>query len=590
VDALREELARSQEMVAELQLQVASLRPTAGESAQTVQNALLIAKSAGNAASAKQMDPDKDASASWSVPLWLDSLSSLSLVVGDVLLSPFENDVDEATQLAFIKELGRADSTAGPEAVLRLLKDGALLAKLAAELWQGARKLANARAATVGELQSKFLDEAAFTMSYGGMDTFFGGLEKLLGPPSAQLREAMRREHCASADSKEPFLSPNYGVNTSAKIEWFFVVDPETGLATLGLEAWPIEETLLKASQEFKAASSRRSQRQSEAEVEGGGGRSLLLSEESTRSLLDDEEDSELDSRLEDPATRMREPQSIKMFEAEWAKIDEKLEELDIDYLQEVELLGGRLYTGPMYVKYNAALRGIEGNAFMQGNWTKLCKGNRYTTTLHVINSAVVKLAKLQPAAKVYRGVSGGMLPSEFWKPNEHNVRGGCEYGFLSTTTDSSVATDYASSGGKSAIVFEIAMGLVDRGASLSWLSQYPHEEEILFAPLTGVELVDARVQGAVLVVEVRLSVNLTNRTIEEVVAKMQSSALGLIELMRDDFLHHGAPSRSLEPLESFYQLTDNQDPDWYNRSENYQSAVKEALDRKRQVLHVLTQ
>ena len=103
---------------------------------------------------------------------------------------------------------------------------------------------------------------------------------------------------------------------------------------------------------------------------------------------------------------------------------------------------------------------------------SQLCQGNRYTTTLHTINSAVVKLGKLQPAMKVYRGVTGGMLPEIFWHANQHNVRGGCEYGFLSTTTDRHVATDYAASGGKAGIVFEIQMGMVDRGASLSWLSQ----------------------------------------------------------------------------------------------------------------------
>ena len=31
-------------------------------------------------------------------------------------------------------------------------------------------------------------------------------------------------------------------------------------------------------------------------------------------------------------------------------------------------------------------------------------------------------------------------------------------------------------------------MGMVDRGADLSWLSQYPHEREVLLPPLTGIE------------------------------------------------------------------------------------------------------
>ena len=99
-------------------------------------------------------------------------------------------------------------------------------------------------------------------------------------------------------------------------------------------------------------------------------------------------------------------------------------------------------------------------------------------------------------------------------------------------------------------------MGMVDRGADLSPLSQYPHEREILvrrrglelhsarlldcplpspharrltplplgcpsaspwqFAPLTGIEVLRTRVEGTVLVVESRLSVNLRALTIEQ--------------------------------------------------------------------------
>ena len=52
---------------------------------------------------------------------------------------------------------------------------------------------------------------------------------------------------------------------------------------------------------------------------------------------------------------------------------------------------------------------------------------NKYTNTLHGINSAVIKLGKLTHADKVYRGISGMKLPDEFWTPNEFGVRGGVE-------------------------------------------------------------------------------------------------------------------------------------------------------------------
>jgi hypothetical protein len=61
---------------------------------------------------------------------------------------------------------------------------------------------------------------------------------------------------------------------------------------------------------------------------------------------------------------------------------------------------------------------------------------------------------------------------------------------------------------------------LVERGAELDWLSQYPHEREILFAPLAGLEVQDTRVEDDILVVQVRASVNLVSATIEQVVGR----------------------------------------------------------------------
>jgi hypothetical protein len=63
------------------------------------------------------------------------------------------------------------------------------------------------------------------------------------------------------------------------------------------------------------------------------------------------------------------------------------------------------------FVKYNDLLRGF-------GDALDGCKGNKYVTTSHVINSAIVKSSKLTKATKVYRGVAGGVLPESFWRPN----------------------------------------------------------------------------------------------------------------------------------------------------------------------------
>ena len=55
----------------------------------------------------------------------------------------------------------------------------------------------------------------------------------------------------------------------------------------------------------------------------------------------------------------------------------------------------------------------------MWNQFKELCMGNLYTTTLHTINSAIVKLSKLQKAHPVYRGLSGAYLPTNFWEKDK---------------------------------------------------------------------------------------------------------------------------------------------------------------------------
>jgi len=76
----------------------------------------------------------------------------------------------------------------------------------------------------------------------------------------------------------------------------------------------------------------------------------------------------------------------------------------------------------------------------------------------------------------VYRGLSNAALPAAFWEVDEFRLSGGVEFGFTSTSTDRAQAASYAEAGNASTLL-EMAMGLVDRGASLRWLSQYLHED-----------------------------------------------------------------------------------------------------------------
>ena len=118
-------------------------------------------------------------------------------------------------------------------------------------------------------------------------------------------------------------------------------------------------------------------------------------------------------------------------------------------------------------------------------------------TTLHCINSAIVKLGRLSKPTTVYRGLSGSVLPPQFWKGTGN---GGVEFAFMSTTSDREVAMGYARGRrearvcgrrgsslapwrqrapdprrvppAQAATVMEIQMGMIDRGADLSWCSQ----------------------------------------------------------------------------------------------------------------------
>ena len=70
-------------------------------------------------------------------------------------------------------------------------------------------------------VSAKFTDKAEFTLSFGKLDAFSRGLEGRIGPPNPNLRDAMAHEHCYALDSHLPFLSGNYGINTTSEIEWW---------------------------------------------------------------------------------------------------------------------------------------------------------------------------------------------------------------------------------------------------------------------------------------------------------------------------------------------------------------------------------
>ena len=119
---------------------------------------------------------------------------------------------------------------------------------------------------------------------------------------------------------------------------------------------------------------------------------------------------------------------------------------------------------------------GNNATPFFQQLFNKFCVGNRYTNTLHAITGAITKLSRVSKCDQVYRA-PGGILPKTFWEEDPIRAKGGVEMGFMSTSKSKHAAMEYAHMSGVK-LIFEIQQGMVSRGASISWLSMYPAEDE----------------------------------------------------------------------------------------------------------------
>ena len=91
---------------------------------------------------------------------------------------------------------------------------------------------------------------------------------------------------------------------------------------------------------------------------------------------------------------------------------------------------------------YNAILRQYPADVF--GRFR--AGGNLYATTIHILVSAVIKVArstKLPTGLELFRGLGGLMaLPDSFFSVDANGCRGYAEWGFLSTTSNRAVAVE----------------------------------------------------------------------------------------------------------------------------------------------------
>jgi hypothetical protein len=197
--------------------------------------------------------------------------------------------------------------------------------------------------------------------SFGNAEVFFRGLTGLIGDCRRDVQAAMTAEHCAVFSgfgaSDATFITSNYKVETTPRKEWQFVYSPEDLLEPLS--AGRTQDT----------------------------GRALGF-------------------RTKQPWQHfLQQAPRLILAKFEEAGLNTVVTQKDFSRLKirAEEIIGLRLYTGPMFELYNGVLRawaneqqpGIVPSFAAIGAGLNVC--GCFTSTLHSINSGVVKLSQLQP-------------------------------------------------------------------------------------------------------------------------------------------------------------------------------------------------
>jgi hypothetical protein len=235
----------------------------------------------------------------------------------------------------------------------------------------------------VSALHSKFTQDPNFKGVRGKFaadELFAAGIDGIVGPLDVQYIRAMYNEHTLDAEASKQFTAWNAGheIKTTPEREWLFVV----GRDGLDKSSWTFDVE------------------RAEPVVEEG----MMVEGRNAEKL----------------AALLRSP------EVERSKVTV------------AEVVALRLYTGPMYVKYNAVLRGMA---------VATAGGTIYSSTVHLICSGLHKLSRvseLPKEMKLYRGNGGMALPSSFLEPDASGCAGGTEPAIMSATPDRSVALGYS--------------------------------------------------------------------------------------------------------------------------------------------------
>jgi hypothetical protein len=287
-----------------------------------------------------------------------------------------------------------------------------------------------------------------FVYPAGNIDDFHRGLSARIGFPHLEFLAAMEQEHCHLAGADVEFTTRNYGIRTTPRKEWLYVVAEKPYKPEPPADQLRHDRIIPDVSEKMKCQLA-------------------------------------VDARL-----RKEEVIAICLYTGlvlfcYWGRV----------LGQGVNKLRGShsLSTaGPMYMVYNCLLaRFSKPPELFQ---TFEAGGNFYPTTLSVLVSAVQKLSHHTPIPNdliLYRGTGGCVsLPHNFTEPDRFNCKGMTDWGFWSSTKNKQVALDFSGvrENKPRPMILQFRPTAVDRGASVQDFSQYPKEEETLYLPCSYVQ------------------------------------------------------------------------------------------------------
>ena len=170
---------------------------------------------------------------SWTCQQWLEEVDNLEGCLATALCADEEGSVLQDTEA-----LAHVRAIESKEELLERLRVGGALEALTDAIWPKLEVL-KAGPATASELAAQWATEGAGDLLFGGLPTFFGGLEPRIGSPDPKVFADMMNDHCNKPDSQVEFTTSNYSVVTTSEVEWKFVVEPEAPIK------WPVEERLM---------------------------------------------------------------------------------------------------------------------------------------------------------------------------------------------------------------------------------------------------------------------------------------------------------------------------------------------------------